>query len=108
MRPKRKTYTTTGIKEWIPVDHYAAQYNVAVVLAVGATVTYTVEYTKADILGGDTPAATQVFSEAAQSAQSGNTELIYLGPISAFRINIAAITGNGVEFQILTHKGENK
>ena len=102
MRPKRKSYTTTGAKEWIPVNHYAAQYNVAAALKSG-TATYGVEYTKADILGGVTPTAGEIFEETGQAAgQTASTELVYQGPVTAFRLNIAAISGE-LELQILTY-----
>lgn len=101
MRPKYKQYTTTGIKEWIVLDHYADQYDVAVIIKSG-TATYTVEYTKAALLEGDVPAPTEVFSVAAQTGQTVNTDQVYAGPLTGVRLNIAAITGT-VEFQVLTH-----
>lgn len=101
MRPKYKQYTTTGIKEWIVLDHYGDQYDVAVVIKSG-TATYTVEYTKAALLQGDLPAAGEVFSVPAQTGQSGNTDQVYQGPLTGVRLNISAISGV-VELQVLTH-----
>lgn len=96
MRPISKSYTSTGAKEWIPLDHYQTPFSVSYHVDVG-TATYTVEATLDDVQDADvTPVAYTI-----TSSTSSDTVAALTAPVRAIRVNIAAYTSGGVAFKII-------
>lgn len=111
MRPIRKTYNSTGAKEWIPldIDRNPFSVTVAVTLPGGVTGTYTIEHTATNINADNGALTPRVFPHpaaeliAATSSQDGT----YTSPVYAVRINIAAVAGGSIELEIIQagHQG---
>ena len=91
MRPVRKTYTTTGAKEWIPMDVAQNVFNASVAVTLGSTGTFGVEVTYDDIFDSTiTPVAFPLIA----AGTITNAAAALNAPVRAVRLNIAAVGSN--------------
>lgn len=107
MRPIYKTYTTTGAKEMIVLDLHRNPFSVAVylVLASGATVTATLEYTADDVYApGYVVATGKWWAHADMTGSTADDEAVISKAVRALRLNIAAISGS-VQLQVIQPGG---
>lgn len=100
MRPNSVTVSSQAASIWVPVDRAIAPFNIGfgAVVAGGSTLTYTVEHTFDDILGGATATA---FPHATVAAQTTSKDGNYIVPVVAIRLNITAFTSGSVTLTIL-------
>lgn len=82
----------------IPMDFKQNPFSVSFVVEVTGTLTYTVEHTLDNIIGGETATWIPHSSVAAKTAtQDGN----YAFPITAMRLNVTAYTSGGAQLKVL-------
>lgn len=96
--PVYVTYTTTGAKTPINLDYYITPFNVGVGVYLTGTATYAVQYTFDDLSGTATVRWFDDGNLPTGTASSGTTN--YAFPITAIRVNIAALTGD-LEIKVL-------
>jgi hypothetical protein len=107
MRPVRKTVTVTGPTAPIPLDLDATPFNIGigVVIPAGSSATYTVEHTFDDVFANNfNPATATWLPHATLSGKSATSDGNYAYPITAVRLNVAAVTGQ-VVFNVLQAGG---
>jgi hypothetical protein len=97
MRPVRITLTAAGVSAPVPLDQYQTPFNVGLGAAIpaGSSATYTVEHTFDDVFSPTFNPATAVwFPHATMVSKSTSSDGNYAYPVSATRINAAAVTGS--------------
>jgi hypothetical protein len=107
MRPVRKTVTTTGPIAAIPLDFEATPYDIGigVVIPAGSSATYTVEHTFDDVFANNfNPTTATWLPHATLSGRTTTADGNYAYPITAVRLNVAAVTGQ-VVFNVLQAGG---
>lgn len=103
MRPIRITLTGPGVSQPVPLDQYQTPFNVGIGVKIpaGSSATYTVEHTFDDVFSPNfNPSAAVWFPHAALVSKSTSADGNYAFPVSATRINVAAVTGS-VDFNVL-------
>lgn len=103
MRPIYKTYTTTGAKEAIPLDLHRNPFNVSVFLNLvdASTATATLEYTGDNVQDPAYVAANgKWWPHPDMTGSTADDEAVITKPVTAVRLNIAAISGS-VQLQII-------
>lgn len=98
--PSYQSYTTTGAKTPVVMDHLTCPFNatVAAYLVSGGTATFTVEYCLDDL--NDASITARWIADANATSVSATKVLNYNNPVRAVRLNIAAISGT-IEFKVL-------
>lgn len=87
------TYTTTGAKDVINLDHLQLPFQASVLVdIVSGTATYSVELTYSD-LTGDSSGFRWFSDPALPAGQSQTRNFSIESPVTGCRLNIAAITG---------------
>lgn len=107
MRPKSKTVSSQTSSVWIPVDRAIAPFAIGfgVAVAAGSTLTYSVEHTFVDLLGGVTPVAAEIYPHATVAAQTTSKDGNYAFPVTGIRLTVTAYTSGSATLTILQGHG---
>lgn len=102
-RPIRKTLSAAGVTPPVPMDTYQdSATSVAVVLAAGSVLTYTVEHTYDDVfVEGFDPATATWFPNADLATETANGQTNYVTPVTAIRLNVTAYTQGSATITII-------
>lgn len=93
------TYTTSGAKSWIPLDHKITPFNVAFHSDVTGTLAYQIEGTMDDV---NDPNETVAVTSTLQASGAVDALGATTAPIRAMRVNITALdAGASLVFRVL-------
>ena len=104
MRPIRVTVSSATVSPPIPMDTYQDPFNagVAVVLGVGAALTYSVEHTFDDVFANNfNPATATWFSNAGITAKTTSFDGNYAYPVTAVRLNVTVWTSGDATMTVI-------
>lgn len=104
MRAIVKSLGAAGVTDPIPMDTFRQPFNVgmAVVLAPGSTLTYTVEHTFDDVFAPTfNPATATWFPNTSLSAKTASLDGNYAFPVSAIRLNVTAFTSGTATLTVI-------
>lgn len=98
MKGIRITASAAGPTPPVALDTYQTPFSVGIGATVTGTLTYSVEYTYADVLGSNGPAVTNPtwFPLAALAAKTANADGVLNTPVTAVRVNVTAFTSGNV------------
>lgn len=104
MRPIRQVAAAAGPLVPVVLDTYRGPFNVgmAVVLAPGASLTYTVEHTFDDVFAANfNPTTATWFPNVAMTAKTSSADGNYAFPVTAVRLNVTAFTSGSAMFTVI-------
>lgn len=94
----------TGQTVPLVLDNNVSPFHVglAVIVAAGSTLTYTVEHTFDDVFAaGFNPATANWIAHSTLAAQSATKDSNYAFPVMAIRLNVTSWTAGGATLQVL-------
>lgn len=98
MRPQVVIVSSVSASAPQPVDRAIAPFSIGFGVVVSGVLTYTVEHTFDDVLGGATPTW---FPHATVVAQTTSKDGNYIVPVTAIRLNVTAYTSGSATLTIL-------
>jgi hypothetical protein len=103
MRPTSVTVSSQTTSAWIPVDYRQAPFNVsiAVVVAGGSTLTYSVQHTFDDIFDSSVTPTAWDASDANLVAETASQDGAITSPVRAVRLNVTAFTAGSATMTVL-------
>lgn len=98
MKGIRITATAAGPTAPVGLDTYQTPFSVGIGAVVSGILTFSVEYTFADVLGSNGPAVTNPtwFPLTALAAKTASTDGVLNTPVTAVRVNVTAFTSGSV------------
>lgn len=103
MRPQTVTVASATTSAPIPMDRCQGAFGVSFAVVMSGTLTYKVQHTLDDILGG---ATATWFDHTTVTGKSANADGNYAYPVTAIRLNITAYT-NGTATMTVLQGGES-
>lgn len=94
--------TNSAVSPWIPLDQFSHPFNVGFTCTKEGTgeVTYKVQHTMENVLGGVTPSAGTIFDHSDVSGATGNRDGNYAFPVAAVRLQVVSGSSDFVTIRL--------